>query len=176
MVAELLLRHGGEALSWEARPADRGTTRAVGRAFGINLVALCFAPVLNRYKVGRLYGTAPAWGGVAVMGSGFALRVWAARALGASYTRTLRTSAQQQLITEGPYRLVRHPGYLGHLLLWLGAAMASANALTAATITVSMGPAYHARIVAEEAMLADSFPEEYPAHAKRTWRLVPFVY
>jgi Isoprenylcysteine carboxyl methyltransferase (ICMT) family len=52
-----------------------------------------------------------AWGGVALMGGGLVLRVWAARVLGAFYTRTLRTSAGQRVVAEGPYRLVRHPDH-----------------------------------------------------------------
>ncbi len=176
VVAERLLRRGGEARSWEERPADRGTTRAIGRAFGTSLLALLVAPVLNRWRIGRLYGTKPAWGGIAGMVAGLALRIWAAHVLGAFYTRTLRTSAQQHLVADGPYRLVRHPGYLGQLLLWLGAAIATANGIAAATIAVAMGRAYQARIIAEEAMLAEAFTEDYASYADHTWRLIPFVY
>lgn len=176
MVAERLLRRGGEALSWEEGPSDRGTTRAVGMAFGTGLLALLVAPMLNRGRIGRLYGTQAAWAGVAVMAAGLGLRIWAARVLGAFYTRTLRTSAQQRLVAHGPYRLIRHPGYLGNLLLWLGAAIASANGIVATTIAVAMGRAYQARIAAEEAMLAETFAEEYPPYAGHTWRLIPFVY
>jgi protein-S-isoprenylcysteine O-methyltransferase Ste14 len=176
VVAERLLRHGAEARSWEEKPADRGTTRAIGRAFGTSLLALLAAPVLNRWRIGRLYGRKPAWGGVAIMVMGLAFRIWAARVLGASYTRTLRTGAQQHLVADGPYRLVRHPGYLGTLLLWLGAAIAAANGIVAATIAVAIGPAYQARIVAEEAMLAEVFVEDYESYTSHTWRLIPYVY
>jgi protein-S-isoprenylcysteine O-methyltransferase len=36
--------------------------------------------------------------------------------------------------------------------------------------------AYGYRIQAEEAMLADAFPQEYPGYASHTWRLIPFIY
>jgi protein-S-isoprenylcysteine O-methyltransferase Ste14 len=176
IVAERLLRRGSEALSLEASPADRGTTRGVGVAFGASLLALLLAPVLNRRRIGRLYGTKPAWGGIALMVAGLSLRIWAARVFGAFYTRTLRTSVQQRLVTDGPYRLVRHPGYLGQLLMWLGGAMATANGIAATIIAMAMGRAYRDRIVAEEAMLAEAFAEDYPPYAERTWRLLPFVY
>ena len=39
-----------------------------------------------------------------------------------------RLDAGQQLIEHGPYRLLRHPGYSGSLLLWLGAGLTTANA------------------------------------------------
>jgi protein-S-isoprenylcysteine O-methyltransferase Ste14 len=78
-------------------------------------------------------------------------------------------------VEEGPYRLVRHPGYLGVLLLWLGAGLASANLLVAGLITVSMGRAYSRRIRSEEAMLTDTFGEDYVAYTRRTRRLIPWV-
>ena len=176
VVAERLLRRGGEALSLEERPADRGTTRGVGLAFALSLPALLGASALNRRRIGRLYGAKPAWGGVAVMAAGLVLRIWSARVLGAFYTRTLRTGAHQRLVGDGPYRLVRHPGYLGTLLLWLGASLAAANGIVVAAIAVIMGRAYHARIIAEEAMLAEAFAGAYLSYAGHTWRLLPFVY
>lgn len=175
-IAERLLRRGGEALSLKESPADRGTTRAIGLAFGTSLLALVVAPFLNRRRIGRLYGTAPAWGGIAVMVAGLVLRIWSARVLGAFYTRTLRTSTQQRLVAAGPYRLIRHPGYLGVLLLWLGAAITTANGLAAAAITVPIARAYQPRIIAEEAMLAEAFTDDYPSYANHTWRLIPFIY
>lgn len=109
LVAERLLRRGHEARDMKEDEEDRGTTRGVGRAFGLSLLILSVAPLLNRGGRGRGVGTRVAWGGVVLMGGGLALRVWAARVLGALYTRTLRTSTAQRLVAEGPYRLVRHP-------------------------------------------------------------------
>jgi protein-S-isoprenylcysteine O-methyltransferase Ste14 len=108
--------------------------------------------------------------------AGLLLRIWASRVLGSFYTRTLRTSTEQRLIAEGPYRLVRNPGYLGDLLLWLGAGVATANWIALAAIVFPMVGAYWGRIQAEETMLADAFPQEYQSYARRTWRLIPFLY
>jgi protein-S-isoprenylcysteine O-methyltransferase Ste14 len=175
-LAERLLRQGPDAASLEEGTTDQGTTRAIGRAFGQSLLALAVAPLLNRRRLGRLTAPRMAWGGIAAMVAGLTVRVWAARVLGASYTRTLRTSTTQSLVAEGPYRLVRHPGYLGVLLLWLGAGLASANALVAGLIAVSMGRAYRRRIRREEAMLTEAFGEDYVAYTRRTWHLIPWVY
>src|SRR3989442_1487212 len=120
-VAERLLRQGESAKSLQEGQADRGSTRAIGAAFGLTLLTLLVAPLLSRRGIGRLRSERMAWSGIAAMLSGLVLRIWASRVLGSFYTRTLRTEAHQHLIAEGPYRLVRHPGYLGALLLWLGA-------------------------------------------------------
>ncbi len=175
-VVERLLRQGESARSMQEGHMDRGSTRAIGTAFGLALLALLVAPLLNRLRIGRLLSETAAWGGIAVMLSGLTLRIWASRELGAFYTRTLRTDVGQHLIDEGPYGLVRHPGYLGSLLLWLGAGIATANGIVTAMIILPLVRAYQYRIRAEEAMLADTFPQEYPNYARRTWRLIPFIY
>src|SRR5258708_5328602 len=113
-VTEPLLRQGKAARSRQAGPADGGSTPIIGAAFGLALVALLIAPLLNRRKIGRLHSESLAWGGIMAMLVGLALRIWASLVLGAFYTRTLQTSAQQHLIRKGPYRLVRHPGYLAN--------------------------------------------------------------
>lgn len=175
-VVERLLRQGKDARSLQEGQADRGSTRAIGEAFGLALLALLVAPLLNKMRLGRIRNKTLAWGGIVAMLVGLVLRIWAVRVLGSFYTRTLRTTAQQHLIAEGPYRLVRNPGYLGDLLLWLGAGSATANWIALAAIVFPMLRAYRGRIQAEEAMLADAFPQEYQSYASQTWRLIPFIY
>ncbi len=176
IIIERLLRQGKAAKSFQEGHADRGSTRAIGAAFGLAILALLIAPFLNRLKFGRIRSKRLAWGGIVPMLVGLVLRIWASRVLGAFYTRTLRTSAEQHLIEEGPYRLVRNPGYLGDLLLWLGAGFAAANWIVLAIVTFPMIRAYRRRIEAEEAMLAEAFPREYSGYVRRTWRLIPFLY
>ncbi|HEV7236218.1 MAG TPA: methyltransferase, partial [Ktedonobacteraceae bacterium] len=127
MVIERLLRQGKEAKSMVEGREDRGSTRGIGDAFGASLLALLVAPLLNRVKLGRLRNQSAAWSGIVAMLAGLSLRIWASRILGSFYTRTLRTSKEQHIIVEGPYQLVRNPGYLGDILLWFGAGIASAN-------------------------------------------------
>jgi len=89
---------------------------------------------------------------------------------------TLRLVEGQHLITAGPYRLIRHPGYLSSLLLWLGAGGATTNGIVMALIGIPLVRAYRYRIQAEEALLAAAFPHEYHGYARRTWRLIPYLY
>ena len=97
------------------------------------------------------------------------------RTLGRAYTRTLRTEGGQRVVDDGPYRRVRHPGYLGSLLIWAGFGLAS-QSLPAATVVVGVvGDAYRRRIEAEEALLVRDLPG-YAAYADRTKRLLPLVW
>ncbi|HZU66641.1 MAG TPA: isoprenylcysteine carboxylmethyltransferase family protein [Ktedonobacteraceae bacterium] len=175
-VTEPLLRQGKAASSRQAGPQDRGSTRLIGATFGSGCFALLAAPLLNKRKIGRIQRKEVAWGGIIIMIAGIVLRVWASRVLGAFYTRTLRTSEQQHLITNGPYRIVRHPGYIATLLMWSGAAISTGNWVVPIILMPPMAGAYCYRIQAEEMMLTAAFPQEYPDYAAHTWRLVPFVF
>jgi len=49
--------------------------------------------------------------------------------LGRFFTRTLRVTGEQRVVSDGPYRVVRHPGYLGDILMWTGAALTTLTVL-----------------------------------------------
>jgi protein-S-isoprenylcysteine O-methyltransferase len=81
----------------------------------------------------------------------------------------------QSIIRAGPYRLIRYPGYLGSILIWIGAAAATANWIVLVITLIAMLSVYVYRIQNEEKMVLTTNTEyaEYQAH---TWRLIPFVY
>jgi protein-S-isoprenylcysteine O-methyltransferase len=174
--SERFLRQGTAASLQEAA-SDAGSTRAIGSALGISAIALLLAPILNNRRIAVLPGRPLLfWTGVTSMISGLLLRSWANRVLGAAYTRTLRVVTDQHIIQEGPYQVVRHPGYLGTLLVWLGAALALANGIAVALVSVVLFRAYRKRMEAEERMLLDTFGDEYRRYAAHTRRLIPFLY
>ncbi|MHC1563161.1 methyltransferase family protein [Actinomycetospora sp. C-140] len=112
--------------------------------------------------------------GIAVQIAGVGLRVRAMRALGGHYSRGLRVAEGQPVVTSGPYRHVRHPGYLAALLAWLGAAISTRNAVPVAITLLAVGTAYRHRIDAEEALLVHDLPG-YAEYAATTGRLVPLL-
>jgi protein-S-isoprenylcysteine O-methyltransferase Ste14 len=176
LVMERLARQGKEAKSLECGPFDRGSTRLLGGAFLAAMVILLLAPVLNVLQVGAMGPTAVGWVGIGLMLSGIALRFWAARVLGRFYTRTLRIAGEQPVIDHGPYKVLRHPGYSGDLVMWAGAGLATLNWVAALAVIVGMCGAYYYRIRCEEEMLRSALGQPYETYRARTWRLVPFVY
>jgi len=177
LILQRVMRRGEEARSLRPSPADRGSTSLLGAAFGLGILALAAAPALNARGFAEA-GHGPAVGrvGVAVMIGGLALRLWSQAVLGRYYTSTLRHAEGQPVLASGPYRLLRHPGYAGLLLAWVGAGLATANWAVALAITLLMFAAYRYRMAAEEAMLLDTFGGRYKEYMARTWRLVPYVY
>jgi len=146
----------------------------IGISYLICTVALLLAWLLNWMKIAVL-STWIGWLGIALALAGLGFRAWAMRVLGAFYTRTLKMAENQSIVREGPYRLIRHPGYLGSILMWTGVATATANWIVILIVLVAMFSAYHYRIQNEEKMLITT-NAEYTEYQKDTWRLIPFVY
>ena len=116
-----------------------------------------------------------AWVGVGLGGLGLVLRLWAVLTLRERYTRTLLVHEHHVIERGGPYRFVRHPGYLGSLLVLNGIALASGNApIFVASIATTIA-AYAYRIRVEDAMLAATFGASYESYRREVGALLPFV-
>lgn len=170
-------RQSAEAASFARGTFDRGSTTLLAVVFTLGFLLVPMALLLNALGVGRV-GVAPAvaWCGVVLMLLGITLRIWASRVLGRFFTRTLRVAGDQAVVSNGPYRVVRHPGYLGDILMWSGAAFATLNWIAFAGLSLAALLAYSYRIRVEEAMLRETLGAPYRAYMARTWRLLPFVY
>jgi protein-S-isoprenylcysteine O-methyltransferase Ste14 len=86
-----------------------------------------------------------------------------------------RPQPGHELVTDGVYRIIRHPSYLGMLILMFGWALAfrsGAGVILAALII----PPILARIRSEEALLCAQFGKQYEAYCRRTSRLIPGIY
>ena len=105
---------------------------------------------------------------------GVALRLWAIRTLGRHYSHAVRTQADHQVVTNGPYRLLRHPAYAGMLLAHLGVLALYANPWTCLAFLAGLVPAVAYRIRVEERVLR-GLPG-YPEFAASRARVVPFLW
>jgi protein-S-isoprenylcysteine O-methyltransferase Ste14 len=186
--AESELRFGKKARGMFAGPLDRGTTFAVSLSSAVPVMGLALAlkaqtaSYQSRLPVwlgraGALPGMPTvAWVGVGPGAVGLLLRLWAVLALRERYTRTLLLVGDDHAIERrGPYRFVRHPGYLGSLLCLNGIALASGNApvLVASIVTTSAAYAYRIRV--EDAMLVARFGTAYEEYRHEVRALVPFL-
>lgn len=176
-VTERLQRKGEQALSLQAGLADRGSSRLLRVGMLIGIVSLLLAPVFNSNNLGCIGNAAGInWIGILMMIGGLALRTVATRTLGEFYTRTLLIVPEQQIIKQGLYKVIRHPGYLGGSILSVGAGLATANWIVVVLIVVTHFIGLSYRIYAEEEMLKTAFGDEYSTYKEKTWRLIPFIY
>jgi protein-S-isoprenylcysteine O-methyltransferase len=170
-LTEFVLRSGDTAKSLKTTRADQKTTPLIFACYAVVVVLLVYP-----WRVGRVLPTGIAWLGVVMSLAGLLLRWWAMLVLGRFYTRTLVTTASQTVVRTGPYRLIRHPGYAGSLLTWIGAAAASRNAILLVIVTLVLALVYLRRIAAEEAMLLETLGVSYVIYRQESWRLLPLVF
>ncbi|MFC5065003.1 methyltransferase family protein [Actinomycetospora atypica] len=142
--------------------------RELPRAYFFSAGAVVAAPALGGPTLPRVCGPLGLLLEVASVG----LRVWAMRTLQGHYAHTLRVVDDQPVIRDGPYRYVRHPGYLSVVLLWFGAALSSRTVVAPALTLTAVGTAYRHRMDAEDALLRRELPG-YAEYAATTGRLVP---
>ncbi len=111
--------------------------------------------------------------GLAVLGLGLGVAVWARVTLGRNWGTPMSRKEEPELVTGGPYRRIRHPIYSGILLGGVGTAVALSWLWL---IAVAFAAAYFGySALEEERFLAERFPETYPAYRRSTRMLVPFV-
>jgi protein-S-isoprenylcysteine O-methyltransferase Ste14 len=117
-----------------------------------------------------------AWIGAAV----FAVALWifwsAHHELGRNFSPSLVVREQHTLVTGGIYGYMRHPMYTAFWLWVIAQAFLLQNWLVAVCGFAGWGILFFGRIGQEEAMMRETFGEQYDAFARRTKRLVPWIY
>lgn len=78
------------------------------------------------------------------------------------------------LITDGPYHYLRHPMYTSVLLLCLGLLITNMTLLKAVIYVILICDLI-VKLQYEESMLMSRF-ESYKSYAKKTWRIIPYLY
>lgn len=115
------------------------------------------------------------WTGVAVFAIGGALRIAPVFVLGRRFSGLVAIQKNHALVTDGLYRMIRNPSYLGLMIMLVGWAL-TFRSLCGLVLAALFVPPLIARMKSEEALLAKHFGGEYEAYRARTWRLIPYVY
>ncbi|MEY2554199.1 MAG: hypothetical protein QOC57_2059, partial [Ilumatobacteraceae bacterium] len=114
--------------------------------------------------------------GLVLIAAGTVIRVWSVLTLGRSFNREIRVTDDHQIVTDGPYRWVRHPSYTGVLLAFLGFSLGQANWLSVVAGTALPAAGYMWRISSEEAALLDVLGDGYRRYAAGRKRLLPGIF
>jgi protein-S-isoprenylcysteine O-methyltransferase Ste14 len=106
---------------------------------------------------------------------GFSIELAGQITLRRSYSSTLVIKDDHQLVTHGIYRFIRHPMYLGVIMVAVGIAAYSLS-LGGIVIMLALVPIFLIRIKIEEKLLTDEFGDSYLSYKKSTRKLIPFLY
>ncbi len=121
-------------------------------------------------------GAAACAAGLVILLAGLVLRGWSFKVLGRYFTHTVMVSADQPVISTGPYRVLRHPSYTGVIMAALGIGLAAANWAGLAVIMALIITPLLWRIHVEEKALLVTLGDRYRGYAAQHKRLVPLVW
>jgi len=127
--------------------------------------------------IGRVYH----WNIFFIIGSvlaiaGLVIRVTAIFTLKQQFTYTVTKIENHVLIENGLYKRIRHPGYFGQLLIFLGISTALSNWLSIVFMIVPVFLGFFYRIIVEEKFMIRQIGQKYIDYQKRTKRLIPMIY
>lgn len=160
--------HGG------GKTKDRGTQLLLWIVIVLSIAAAGWisavpAPIFGRAHWLRLTA-------LLILVMGLVIRWAAVFNLGSAFSANVAIRDSQRVRTTGLYRFVRHPSYLGLVLIFLAIGIYSRNWLSLAIAVVPPTVALLYRIRVEEAALREAFGDEYTAYSRTTKRLIPGVY
>lgn len=114
--------------------------------------------------------------GIALAIMGFAIRWTAILQLGKMFTVDVAIVSSHTLKTTGLYKVVRHPSYLGLMLIICSIALCQCDVLSLIVTIIPTFLALNYRIKVEEKTLLAEFGEQYEQYKKNTARIIPGVY
>jgi protein-S-isoprenylcysteine O-methyltransferase Ste14 len=168
------------AMSKDVKATERSepdSSRLARLVLVVGAVALLWlpstpVPLINH----RFLPLSPAcfWIGAAITAIGLLFSVWARRHLGSNWSQAVTLKKDHELITSGPYALLRHPIYTGLLLGIVGCAVARGEwrgLLAVALVFVTLWQ----KLKLEEKWMRAQFGESYEAYCQRVPALVPFL-
>lgn len=174
------------ALYWWLSSRDvKATTRresALSRLMHLGpmviAAAILWAPALGVPLLDARWLPRTPWAfriGTAVTLAGLAFSVWARRHLGRNWSAVVTLKEGHELVTSGPYAIVRHPIYTGLLLGFLGSAIARgrwSGLLAIALFFVSALRKYRL----EERWMREQFGAAYGDYQARVKAIVPWLF
>jgi protein-S-isoprenylcysteine O-methyltransferase Ste14 len=179
-ISLVVFRRNSDLLEERQRPGEgaKAWDRIILRIYFLLTLALF---VLAGLDVGRFHwsDTVPLWGRVAALlgfALSFAFNIWA-MVVNNFYSRVVRIQQDrgQYVVTEGPYRYVRHPSYIGSILSWVCAALALGSWLALVPV-VLITATFTVRTALEDRALQEELAG-YKEYARRVrYRLLPGIW
>ncbi|MGE5432200.1 MAG: methyltransferase family protein [Syntrophomonadaceae bacterium] len=146
----------------------------------VSLIVLIFT-IVSVFQIGTLtYGKYPALASLRLFGLFFNIvfswfQVWAYKSMGESYSQDILITKNHELVTKGPFKLIRHPQYMAQILTDLGAALALLSYIVLPMVLFLEIPLLVMRAREEDRLLAKHFKEKFDNYRKKTGFLLPFI-
>ena len=145
--------------------------------YGLIAVGYSLAFAIGATKIGRIYPWNTFFAiGMAMVVVGLAIRIISIHTLNQSFTYSVAIIEDQKIIDTGFYKYIRHPGYLGQLIIFIGITVSMSNWISVLLMMIPVSIGYLNRMNVEERFMLEQLGEEYKKYLARTKRLFPFLY
>jgi protein-S-isoprenylcysteine O-methyltransferase Ste14 len=157
---------------------EGGLNAAFRGVFGFGYIGGVIAYLIYPEWLGNFTIPLPAWvrwAGLALSIISLSLLWWVHSALNVHFDTTLHIQEHHQIVTTGPYRWVRHPMYTALFFLGLGYLLTSANWAIGISYLTGLLIVLVFRVPKEEALLIETFGEEYHRYIQETGKYFPKI-
>ena len=145
--------------------------------YGLITLGYALSFSIGATKIGRIYPWNTFFAiGMALVVIGFIIRIHSILTLKQYFTYSVAKVENHKIIATGLYKFIRHPGYLGQLMIFLGISISISNwfSILFMMIPVSIGYLYRMRI--EEKFMSEQLGEDYMIYQERTKKIIPLLY
>jgi protein-S-isoprenylcysteine O-methyltransferase Ste14 len=168
-------------MNWKQR--DPGKLRSSGdkgslwALYGLITLGYFLSFAIGATKTGRVYP----WNtfftvGATLIVPGLIIRVLSMLTLRQYFTYWVAQIDDHQLVETGLYKVIRHPGYLGQVMIFLGISISLSNWLSIVAMMLPIALGYGYQIKVEERFMIEQMGESYLNYQERTKRIIPMIY
>lgn len=145
--------------------------------YGLVTVGYALSFSVGTTKIGRIYYWDTFFAiGMALAVLGFVIRIHSILTLKQYFTYSVAKVENHKIIETGLYKFIRHPGYLGQFIIFIGISTSISNWLSILLMLIPVTFGYIYRIKVEERFMLEQLGEDYLNYQERTKRLIPMIY
>jgi protein-S-isoprenylcysteine O-methyltransferase len=153
---------------------DKGSLRLL---YVLITVGYALAFAIGTTKIGRINNWNTFFSiGMSMILIGLIIRIHSILTLRQFFTYSVAKVENQEIIETGLYKSIRHPGYLGQLIIFMGISTSISNWISIVVMMIPISLAYIYRIKVEERFMFEQMGQKYSNYQKRTKRLIPRIY
>ena len=161
----------------QRKPASSGDRGSLYALYALITLGYCLSFAIGATKIGRL----DHWDvffavGIGLVALGLVIRIHSMLTLRQYFTYSVAKADNQPLIETGLYKVIRHPGYLGQIMIFLGLSISLSNWMSVLAMTLPVAISYGYRIKVEEKFMREQLGKIYSDYQKRTKRIIPLIY
>jgi protein-S-isoprenylcysteine O-methyltransferase Ste14 len=145
--------------------------------YGLITLGYALSFSIGATKIGRIYYWNTFFAiGMALVVIGLMIRIHSILTLKQYFTYSVAKVENHKIIKTGLYKFIRHPGYLGQLIIFIGISTSISNWLSIPVMMIPITLGYLYRIKVEERFMLEQLGEDYLNYQVRTKRIIPRVY